>query len=1089
MVDTPFSALYPELFSLIASHLPLHSAPPTLLALALTNHTYHNVARPLLFSRIILRNERDALNFTELLVAQPSLGNLVQELHVKSQMSVQTHNSNTCFDIVTGLMKVIEANILYNVHTLGFNLHTQPWWLDDAHSNSTIRYGQLPKDFWRILHSNCPRLKSIMLSGVGDSKEDRWLDRAEIFDLDGAENLTGFGLTFQRRARAKMDGPNKLLKNLHLLSSGLHTLVLGVSYVDPDSFPILTLRFPRLRSLTLENFDHDVKGDTLCKSMAFWRAHPLLQYLRLPYPPLGSCWFKKSLVDDEILPNLKHLQATFCDVYALAPILHRLTSLSIHSSINAQIPYLLRSVIPTGLPLLKGLEIRQQARWDDTWISLPEGKEGALWYETEDGTFHEPDPVKTGNPKKIKAEVKRFFRSLVDKYYMHSIVRGAPNLEEISLHTGIGIHPHIVLDSLGPYLAKFKHLERIYYPAISPNDVNGEKTRALFHGVAEKLAKKCKMLNVVTDIKSPTMPYVAARIRRTDGGDVKEVILVEGYGMLIGNEDTPFPKYYGDDVYYDEEVHDPESDPMAGTPFATSYPELFLLIASHLPIRSAPSTLLALSLTNHTYYNVTRPLLFSRVILRNERGASNFTELLADNPSLGNLVQELHIKSQPSSVQPADKDICFDIVTGVLKIIEANVLPNIHTLGLHLHTKAWWSEDADSNLTIHSSQLPKDFWKTLRSNCARLKNVVISGVNVIKEDRAEFFNLDGADNFTSFGLTAQRWAHAEKDGPIKSLLRKPRLIAYTDSSVPPTPIAHSGKLRKQFQRGLSIAEHDFLARSSLIAVSELAISPFFARWFDKSDVDEEILPNLEHLQATFRDVYALAPILHRLTSLSIHRSINAQIPYLLRDVIPTGLPRLKSLGIRQQPRWDRSWISRPDGVEGALWYESEDGVFHTPDPGKIENPKKIKAELKRFFRPLDDKYYMHSIVKGAPNLEEISLHVGDGLHPLLFLDSVGPHVAKFEHLERIYYAAITHKDKNDEKARALFHEVAEKLAKECKRLNVVTDIKSPTMPYVAARIRRTDGGDVKEVIPVEGYGMLIGNEDTPFPKYYGDDVY
>lgn len=102
-------------------------------------------------------------------------------------------------------------------------------------------------------------------------------------------------------------------------------------------------------------------------------------------------------------------------------------------------------MIPTGLPLLKSLEIRQQPQWDPGWISRPEGKEGALWYETDDGIFHTPNPAKTGNPRKIKAEVKGFFRALYDKYYMNSIVKGAPNLEEISLYTGIGMDPGMFL--------------------------------------------------------------------------------------------------------------------------------------------------------------------------------------------------------------------------------------------------------------------------------------------------------------------------------------------------------------------------------------------------------------------------------------------------------------------------------------------------------------------------------------------------------------------------------------------------------------------------------------------------------------------
>jgi hypothetical protein len=34
------------------------------------------------------------------------------------------------------------------------------------------------------------------------------------------------------------------------------------------------------------------------------------------------------------------------------------------------------------------------------------------------------------------------------------------------------------------------------------------------------------------------------------------------------------------------------------------------------------------------------------------------------------------------------------------------------------------------------------------------------------------------------------------------------------------------------------------------------------------------------------------------------------------------------------------------------------------------------------------------------------------------------------------------------------------------------------MPYVAAKIRRANGGEAGEGVAVEGYGMLIGNENN-----------
>jgi hypothetical protein len=71
------------------------------------------------------------------------------------------------------------------------------------------------------------------------------------------------------------------------------------------------------------------------------------------------------------------------------------------------------------------------------------------------------------------------------------------------------------------------------------------------------------------------------------------------------------------------------------------------------------------------------------------------------------------------------------------------------------------------------------------------------------------------------------------------------------------------------------------------------------------------------------DVRLLAPILDQLFSLTIYRSVNAEIPYLLRFVLPNGLPNLKSLGIDQSPSSSR----KNKTIEGSLWFESEDGTF------------------------------------------------------------------------------------------------------------------------------------------------------------------
>jgi hypothetical protein len=74
------------------------------------------------------------------------------------------------------------------------------------------------------------------------------------------------------------------------------------------------------------------------------------------------------------------------------------------------------------------------------------------------------------------------------------------------------------------------------------------------------------------------------------------------------------------------------------------------------------------------------------------------------------------------------------------------------------------------------------------------------------------------------------------------------------------------------------------------------------------------------LKAPFDNVRILSPILGQLVSLTVYYSINAQVPYLLRAVLPDGLPNLKSLNIGQWP----SHSGKNVDIEGALWYERED---------------------------------------------------------------------------------------------------------------------------------------------------------------------
>jgi hypothetical protein len=97
----------------------------------------------------------------------------------------------------------------------------------------------------------------------------------------------------------------------------------------------------------------------------------------------------------------------------------------------------------------------------------------------------------------------------------------------------------------------------------------------------------------------------------------------------------------------------------------------------------------------------------------------------------------------------------------------------------------------------------------------------------------------------------------------------------------------------------------------------------------------------------------------QLVNLTITSSINAQVPYLLRSVLPDGLVSLRSLGIYQLNfAWAYIW-------EGGNWHEDEHG-----------NVSQVSMAL-----PIDPTYII-SIARGAPNLEELEL-IGECRSPIV----------------------------------------------------------------------------------------------------------
>jgi len=179
----PLNELLPEIYPIIAAHLPLYATPSTLLALALTNHHISEFALPLLYSRLVLQNETDATLVLQKLLDNPPFGCIVRELHIMSDLSVETRNQDPPWDIIRQVEDVISKGYLPFIHTLG--LHLMERWYYDADKNfePVKGFGQLRQEFLAQLKEKCPRLRGLVLKRFSDDQDEPWLEKSGFLEV------------------------------------------------------------------------------------------------------------------------------------------------------------------------------------------------------------------------------------------------------------------------------------------------------------------------------------------------------------------------------------------------------------------------------------------------------------------------------------------------------------------------------------------------------------------------------------------------------------------------------------------------------------------------------------------------------------------------------------------------------------------------------------------------------------------------------------------------------------------------------------------------------------------------------------------
>ncbi|KAG6831059.1 hypothetical protein H0H92_012982 [Tricholoma furcatifolium] len=517
----PFTKLPPEVYPLIVAHLPLYAIPSTVLALALTSRHTCEIALPLLHFCLILKNEQDALIFLQRLLDDPELGRFVRELYIMSRAYglVETSTNNPpSSDVIRRLVDVVSRGYLPLLHTLG---------LYDNYK-SAVGFAPFEKGWWLQINEKCPRLRALILDGFCDNAEGQelWIEEAGMLRVPG---ITNFSIRIETDHLA-INNFVKLSQHISSLAPMLHTLNISSPTLSLGGF--FELNLPSLRSLSLAGFD--VNEVNTSRAMSFWERHPSIEYLDIAINGEFAIlqdgfgrWFARAL-PDKFLPELRYLRAHVKDAFLLAPILGQLLTLSIHHSINAQIPYLLRFLCPTGLTKLKSLGIGQGhvTGYDDAEVY-----DNGLYFEDTDGVFH---PDLSG-------------RTVFDNF-MHSIVRSAPNLEEIGFQ-GEPFPLHKLM-SIVNELNSFNSLKHLYY-IDSGIRRKGRKSRGKgkpferdqFLIEAKALAEAVPSLLSITARMNSIPPYLTGRITRHEETSIPTIHIRSGYWMKIGHEDEAFPGF------------------------------------------------------------------------------------------------------------------------------------------------------------------------------------------------------------------------------------------------------------------------------------------------------------------------------------------------------------------------------------------------------------------------------------------------------------------------------------------------------------------------------------------------------------------
>lgn len=171
-----------EIHDLIASHLPAQVRPAVLLSFALTNSRLHHLLLPILYTKVIIKNEEMALAALQSVLDHKEFSVRELRILIGVKKTTPTSGEQRKRQILLKLHEIIKAGRLPHMHTfeLTFLCTVGSIPIEDYNMFVINQKKYLSDLFWEDLRNNCPQIRSLFLHGITSVKGNPWIENLAL---------------------------------------------------------------------------------------------------------------------------------------------------------------------------------------------------------------------------------------------------------------------------------------------------------------------------------------------------------------------------------------------------------------------------------------------------------------------------------------------------------------------------------------------------------------------------------------------------------------------------------------------------------------------------------------------------------------------------------------------------------------------------------------------------------------------------------------------------------------------------------------------------------------------------------------------